>query len=169
MNKKLRFHIVRIIMTSMFLISTIFLIDDANANTINAMLYNDSSRKDITLIELSDGIRLENVYPTKDEVGASYEGYSFKIINNTNEKKSYQIKFINTLDPKYEALDTKFIRYQIIKNKEIYIDAKTIPSDGILFSDEVLEENVYELKLWISNDATIEAMGKYFSSKIALI
>lgn len=85
------------------------------------------------------------------------------------KKKSYQIKFINTLDPKYEALDTKFIRYQIIKNKEIYIDAKTIPSDGILFSDEVLEENVYELKLWISNDATIEAMGKYFSSKIALI
>lgn len=169
MNKKLRFHIIRIIMTLMFLTSTIFLIDDASANTINALLYNDSARKDITLIELSDGIRLKDVYPTKDEIGANYEGYTFKVINNTNEKQTYKISLVNTLDEKYEALDKKFIRYQIIKNGEILISADTIANDGILFIDEVLDENIYELKLWISIDATIEAMGKYFSSKIALI
>ena len=169
MDKKLRFHLTRIIMTTTFLMFTVFLWQDANFISSNALAYQDQANKYLHLVELSDGIKLENAYPVSDNVGMKANGYIFKVVNNTNTLKKYQINFVNTLDESYEALDNKFIRYQIVKNGEIIINAATVPDDGVLLTDEITRENIYELKLWIAEDATNEAMGKYFSSKIALL
>ena len=102
-------------------------------------------------------------------MGKENEGYVFKIVNNGETSKEFKIEFINTVEDEEKKLDAKFIRYQIIKNNEVFIDAENIPTDGILFTDSVEDENTYELKLWIDYDATHEILGKYFSSKIAVI
>ena len=168
LNKEIRFHATRIIMTVPFLLLPVYLMQDISASTIDATNY-QSKNEALTLVELSDGINLKNAYPVKDEEGTLNEGYIFKVVNNDEKPKEFKIEFLNTVKDETKKLDSKFIRYQIIKNNEILIEAKNIPNDGIILQDIVDNENTYELKLWIDYDATFEILGKYFSSKIAVI
>ena len=168
LNREIRFHVTRIILTLLFLLLTVYLIQDTNAVGIDATNYR-SKNTALSLVELSDGIKLVDAYPVSDEIGSKNDGYVFKIVNNGEQSKEFKIEFINTVKDEARRLDSKFIRYQIIKNNEVLINAENIPSDGILFTDIVDDENTYELKLWIDYDATKEILGKYFSSKIAVI
>lgn len=168
MNKEILFHFKRIIITLLFLFVSTFLWADKSIVATNALAYRDMLEKSNNLMELSDGIKLEEAFPVSDEIGMKNDSYKFMIINDKNIKQNYKVYFVSTLPDNYEKLDNKFIRYQIIKDGNIFIDSKTIPADGFLFEDEVLDKNIYELKLWISNDATNEAMDKYFSAKISI-
>lgn len=165
MNKELRFHVARIILVIIYLLVASLLWKDANLSTVKALSYKNK----LYLEELSKGIKLTDAYPMSDEEGAKSSGYIFRVINNTHENKSYKIVFENSLDDSYDILDNKYIRYQLIKNNEIVVESKTLPDDNVLYIDNIENENIYELKLWISYDASFDAMGKYFSSKIALI
>lgn len=166
-TKEIIQRLISITMTTLFLIFATILWKDASLNSSYAKeLY---EKNDVSFVEISDGIRLDNAYPVSDEIGKKYEGYKFKVINNSDIDSVYEVSFVNTLPEGYEQLPVELVKYQIIKNGEVFIDVNNLTNNEILFTDEVKEENIYELKLWIDNEATSEIMGKYFSRKIVLI
>ena len=75
---------------------------------------------EIYIEELSNPITLSNVYPTKDEDGIKEQGYTFKVINNTN-KEEVIFYLQNTLKEQENSLNFKYIRYQVTKNNKIDI------------------------------------------------
>lgn len=166
MKSEFLYRISRITITILFLIFSTYLWKDANIDMVNAREF-ENNLKNISLVELSDGINMNNAYPTSDEIGSSNDGYKFKIINNGSNNESFIIKAENNLSE--ESISFNNIRYQIIKNGEVYIEAETLNDNGILFEDIVSEENTYELKFWISKDAGFEILDKVFSVKIALL
>ena len=75
----------------------------------------------------------------------------------------------NAIPNEAQRLDNTFLKYQVIKNGDLIVVPTIVPEDGVLFTDVLEEDSTYEIKLWLSSSATNDAMGKYFSSKIALL
>ncbi len=167
MNKEVKFRLKRIISVSIFLIvATILWMDTNKVNGESLALYNDMNQ--LNFVELSNGVNLQNAYPVKDEQGLLNDSYNFAIVNNNNMNESYTIYFDNQLDDTVKQLPYSCIRYQVVKNNEIFISATTLNSDGVLFTDNVVTENDYELKFWINNSCGNEVMGSSFNAKVAL-
>ena len=75
----------------------------------------------------------------------------------------------NAIPNETQRLDNTFLKYQVIKNGDLIVVPTIVPEDGVLFTDVLEEDSTYEIKLWLSSSANNDAMGKYFSSKIALL
>ncbi len=164
MKKEIIFRITRITITIIFLIiSTIFKQDISNVYASNINFLNDY--KKIKIKELSKGINLQNAYPLSDNIGMSNDGYKFKIEGPKDQR--FTIYLNNEYKNIEERIPNKSIRYIILKDNEILINPITLNSEGILFTDTI-NQSTYELKMWISEDATNEVFGKYFLGKIAL-
>lgn len=164
MKKEIIFRITRITITILFLIiSTIFKQDISNVYASNINFLND--HKKIKIKELSKGINLQNAYPLSDNIGMSNDGYKFKIEGPKDQR--FTIYLNNEYKNIEERIPNKSIRYIILKDNEILINPTTLNSEGILFTDTI-NQSTYELKMWISEDATNEVFGKYFLGKIAL-
>lgn len=167
MEKELRFRITRIIFVLTYLILASMLWKNAYDNNVNAkdFLNNLSSTH---FVELSDGINLTNAYPVSDEIGSTNESYKFKIINDDLSNKPITIIALNNLDNDYISFSN--IRYQVIKNNEIFIESNTLNNEGIMFNDIVNNENIYEIKFWIDSNANIyDILDKSFSVKISIL
>lgn len=164
MKKEIIFRITRITITIIFLIiSTIFKQDISNVYASNINFLNNY--KKIKIKELSKGINLQNAYPLSDNIGMSNDGYKFKIEGPKDQR--FTIYLNNEYKNIEERIPNKSIRYIILKDNEILINPTTLNSEGILFTDTI-NQSTYELKMWISEDATNEVFGKYFLGKIAL-
>ena len=164
MKKEIIFRITRITITILFLIiSTIFKQDISNVYASNINFLNDY--KKIKIKELSKGINLQNAYPLSDNIGMLNDGYKFKIEGQKDQR--FTIYLNNEYKNIEERIPNKSIRYIILKDNEILINPTTLNSEGILFTDTI-DQSTYELKMWISEDATNEVFGKYFLGKIAL-
>lgn len=164
MKKEIIFRITRITITILFLIiSTIFKQDISNVYASNINFLNNY--KKIKIKELSKGINLQNAYPLSDNIGMSNDGYKFKIEGPKDQR--FTIYLNNEYKNIEERIPNKSIRYIILKDNEILINPTTLNSEGILFTDTI-NQSTYELKMWISEDATNEVFGKYFLGKIAL-
>ncbi len=167
MKKELKFRITRIIIVSIFFICTTILWKNAYINNINAKnyLYDISSTH---FIELSDGINLNNAYPVSDEIGSMGDSYKFKIVNDNTYNKNITIVALSNLENDYISFNN--IRYQVLKNNEIFIESNTLNNDGIMFNDTVSNENIYEVKFWIdSNTSIYDILDKSFSVKITVL
>ena len=116
----------------------------------------------------SNPITLSNVYPTKDEDGIKEQGYTFKVINNTN-KEEVIFYLQNTLKEQENSLNYKYIRYQVTKNNKIIVKPTNIKENGILFTDDNTNESTYEIKMWIDYNSDNNVYGKNFSTKLALL
>lgn len=164
MKKEIIFRITRITITILFLIiSTIFKQDISNVYASNINFLNDY--KKIKIKELSKGINLQNAYPLSDNIGMLNDGYKFKIEGQKDQR--FTIYLNNEYKNIEERIPNKSIRYIILKDNEILINPTTLNSEGILFTDTI-DQSTYELKMWISEDATNDVFGKYFLGKIAL-
>lgn len=164
MKKEIIFRITRITITILFLIiSTIFKQDISNVYASNINFLNDY--KKIKIKELSKGINLQEAYPLSDNIGMLNDGYKFKIEGQKDQR--FTIYLNNEYKNIEERIPNKSIRYIILKDNEILINPTTLNSEGILFTDTI-DQSTYELKMWISEDATNEVFGKYFLGKIAL-
>lgn len=164
MKKEITFRIIRITITILFLIiSTIFKQTISNVYASNINFLNDY--KKIKIKELSKGINLQDAYPLSDNIGILNDGYKFKI--EGPQDKKITIYFNNEYKDISERIPNKSIRYAILKDDQIFINPTTLNSEGILFTDTI-NKSTYELKIWISEDASNEVFGKYFLGKIAL-
>lgn len=164
MKKEIIFRITRITITILFLIiSTIFKQDISNVYASNINFLNDY--KKIKIKELSKGINLQEAYPLSDNIGMLNDGYKFKIEGQKDQR--FTIYLNNEYKNIEERIPNKSIRYIILKDNEILINPTTLNSEGILFTDTI-DQSTYELKMWISEDATNDVFGKYFLGKIAL-
>lgn len=167
MEKELRFRIIRIIFVLTYLVFASILWKNAYDNNVNAKGYLDSVSS-THFVELSDGINLTNAYPVSDEIGSTNESYKFKIVNDDSSTKPITIIALNNLDNDYISFDN--IRYQVIKNNEIFIESNTLNNEGIMFNDIVNDENTYEIKFWIDNNANMyDILDKSFSVKISVL
>ena len=169
MKKEFLYRISRISILILFILLTYILrldLDKAYASSID---FFNSYKNEVELIELSDGINLENAYPVKDEIGLNYDGYTFKVVNNTGYDRLIRVYFNNTYDIIEDRLNYSNLRYIIYKNGEIFKDCSTLDSKGFLFEDSILEDVVYEVKFWISYDSGFEILDKKFVGKITLI
>lgn len=167
MKNELKFRITRIIFILIFLVFSSILWKDTYNDNISAKNYLDSL-SNTNFVELSNGINMTSAYPVNDNIGSRGESYKFKIINNGNDKEDITIVVLNSLDNDYISYDN--IRYQVIKNNEVFIESKTLNNNGIMFYDSVNSENIYEVKFWIKEDASIyEIIDKSFRVKIALL
>ncbi len=166
MEKELKKRITRIIIVLLFLIFSSVIWKDANNNMVNAKKYLEN--KKTSFIELSNGINIDNAYPVNDEIGSQGDSYKFKIINNDNKNKTITIGVINNLNDNFISYNN--IRYQVIKNNEIFIKSQDLNNNGILFNDEITKENTYEIRFWINQNTPFdEILDKSFSIKIALL
>ena len=166
MEKELKKRITRIIIVLLFLIFSSVIWKDANNNMVNAKKYLEN--KKTSFIELSNGINIDNAYPVNDEIGSQGDSYKFKIINNDNKNKTITIGVINNLNNNFISYNN--IRYQVIKNNEIFIKSQDLNNNGILFNDEITKENTYEIRFWINQNTPFdEILDKSFSIKIALL
>lgn len=167
MKKELRFRIIRIIFVLSYLIFATIVWKNAYINNINVKNYLNNLNN-TSLIELSNGININNAYPTSDEIGSTNESYKFKIINNNSNTKPITIVAINNLENDYISFNN--IRYQVIKNNEIFIESKTLNDEGIMFNDIVNNEDTYEIKFWIDSKTSIyDILDKSFSVKISVL
>lgn len=137
-------------------------------NTYAVFTYLNKSNKNIiksgTLnLEVSDQgiVSIINSYPMSDLEGLSLEGYKFKITNTG----SLPTRYIVTLEKTTGELATSNLRYSI-NNGEVY----NLDNSGILKIDQELlrveSSNNYNLKLWISEDASNDILGQEFRAKL---
>lgn len=134
--------------------------------TLDSTYAIENSLQKVAIEELSSGILLNDAYPTKDKYGKEQDGYKIKL--KTNIEVEITLAFENTLPKDLPRLENNNLRYIILKNNEVYQECKELNNDGFLFKDKIEEDTVYEIRMWIKEDATIEAMGKYFSGKIVV-
>ena len=164
MDNKISKYIIQMLSTIIILITSTFIWIQNQDKKIDFITLDN----EIYIEELSNPITLSNVYPTKDEDGIKEQGYTFKVINNTN-KEEVIFYLQNTLKEQENSLNYKYIRYQVTKNNKIIVKPTNIKENGILFTDDNTNESTYEIKMWIDYNSDNNVYGKNFSTKLALL
>ena len=168
MQRNVIYHIVRMIVVTIFLIGSTIMwyYKYQEDETLKNIVFN----QDITFVEKSDGIKLTNAYPLRDDEIDELKGYQFELKKKKKGNIAVTIGLVkNAIPNEAQRLDNTFLKYQVIKNGDLIVVPTIVPEDGVLFTDVLEEDSTYEIKLWLSSSATNDAMGKYFSSKIALL
>ena len=168
MQRNVIYHIVRMIIVTIFLIGSTIMwyYKYQEDETLKYIVFN----QDITFVEKSDGIKLTNAYPLSDDEIDELKGYQFELKKKKKGNIAVTIGLVkNAIPNETQRLDNTFLKYQVIKNGDLIVVPTIVPEDGVLFTDVLEEDSTYEIKLWLSSSATNDAMGKYFSSKIALL
>lgn len=134
---------------------------------------------ELDLLNESEGITLEKVYPTSDEEGQKNEGYTFTIKNVCNTNAYYQVNLEELL--KEKKLSNEYIKVSLNesngKNLNTYEEVRTTienteTSHKLTSGSLKPEESVtYNLKLWLDENtpATSEVMNASFESKISIV
>ena len=168
MQRNVIYHIVRMIVVTIFLIGSTIMwyYKYQEDETLKNIVFN----QDITFVEKSDGIKLTNAYPLSDDEIDELKGYQFELKKKKKGNIAVTIGLVkNAIPNEAQRLDNTFLKYQVIKNGDLIVVPTIVPEDGVLFTDVLEEDSTYEIKLWLSSSATNDAMVKYFSSKIALL
>ncbi len=144
------------------------------------------SENEVTLtsgnLELSfeDGgeiISLDNALPVSDAKGLSINPYTFTIKNTGTIPSNYTV-YLEDVLINGSRMDDKFVKYSLVKmgdnDRVSLMNAlpKVSGDDGnssrvaLVGNLNVNESVTYNLKVWISEDATNEAMGTEFKARI---
>ena len=121
----------------------------------------------------TEGINIEGAVPTSDKKGLTQTGYNFKLVNNGKTTVNYTIYLDDLgLEEKEKRMPDEMIRYNLIKNgeegevislNELGTNPKRIVDKGVI---EKNTTNTYNMKVWMSEEATNEIMGTVFSSQL---
>ena len=114
-------------------------------------------------------INIDNAVPISDEEGTAQEGFTFKLKNSGNIGANYTIYLDNgELGSGEERISDSYVKYSLIKNDSIdYPEPLTyLGTSSVRKLDMGLikagETNEYTLKVWIDEEAGIEASNKVF-------
>lgn len=170
-KRKLLFSIIGL---SLFLVlTTVFIYFPKQEMLLSSISFIQNQNR-FYIEDLSDGIMLRNAYPVTDEVGLSSDAYTFKIVNNSNSKITYQIKFNNNekeaLAQGKEVLANKYLRYSLNIGNDTVVEATNLLDDGILYTATIdaKSETVFNFRMWLDWNADNEAMDKVFIGQIEL-
>jgi len=167
MDKEVKLRLFRIFIFLIVIVITIVIAFNKDMTAVSTMGF-DTGNEVVRLVPLSKGINLDNAAPVSDELGSKNPGYKFKIINDSDSNKEFVIGFNNSLSNEDEMIPYRYFRYQILKNNKIFIKYNTLSDDGFLFKDNIVNDTVYEIKLWIDYMADNSIMGKHFSGEIVI-
>lgn len=115
-----------------------------------------------------DAISLENAYPIPDSEGLQTTPYQFKVTNKGTVAAVYQLTLS---EHSITSLDRNFLKYTLKKN-DGEESAPIVLSNLTLIENQTLEpgqSDTYELKVWLKEDATNDAMGKRWVSKVQVV
>jgi len=173
MNKKeVRRHILSIILVSTFLIfMTTFVYIPKQEKILASFAFLQAGRN-FYVEELSSGILLKDATPVSDKKGLENDPYTFKIVNNSFNDVTYQIKFNNneekiTAQGK-QVLPNRYLRYNLEQDNNIIIKAETLTEDGILYEATIKanSETTFDFRMWLDYNSDNGAMNKTFIGKI---
>lgn len=183
-NKKLFKHQVLITAISVFAI-VISMVGGSYAifsHTSKADEYNvlKVGNLEISYVDKGDGygdiLSLNGAYPTSDTEGASSTPYRFSVQNTGTIAADFKIKIlydeaiIEEDGCSNNLLPQKYIKYkfdsediQLLGNKEsteytIYEAKNLLPGSS----------EIHEIRLWITEDASNEVLGKHFHGKVVV-
>ena len=117
----------------------------------------------------------EEAVPVLDKIATTKVPYHFALKNTGNVDVSYKIKIsddqaaITTCSCLNNQLDKKDIKYRLEKDGILVKTGLLSELENlILDSGSIKQTNIYnyQLWLWISQDATVEAMGKHYHGKL---
>lgn len=161
---KITYYIMEMFFTIVLLITSSFIWISNQDKKVDFITIDN----EMYIEELSNPITLSNAYPVKDEVGLMEDGYAFQVINNTsNDEVVFYLE--STLSDVSNALDYKYIRYQVTKDDKIIVKPSNIKENGILFTDNNTRNSTYEIKMWIDYNSDYNVYGKIFSTKLVLL
>ena len=119
-------------------------IDEATASYIS---FNNSNSTDM--------IKITNLTKMKDSIGKSIintHSQTFEVFGKKDEEYNIELYSIGN------KIDNKYIKYIIIKNKNILeignLEEKEENNNGdiILYQDTIKDNNTYEIKMWIDKE-----------------
>ena len=161
---KITYYIMEMFLTIVLLITSSFIWISNQDKKVDFITVDNK----MYIEELSNPITLSNAYPVKDEVGLMEDGYAFQVVNNTsNDEVVFYLE--STLSDASNALDYKYIRYQVTKDDKIIVKPSNIKENGILFTDNNTRNSTYEIKMWIDYNSDYNVYGKIFSTKLVLL
>ena len=130
----------------------------------------------LTFEEQND-ISLQSAIPIREEQAIDLVPYTFKVKNVCKQAASYTI---NIEEFNTTTINDNFVRYKLNEEESNILgnssNNETIINDNVLKSKIIKtatimhnEEVTYNLRLWIDENATIEAADKYFDSKVTIV
>ena len=138
---------------------------------------------DITFSNETGDINLENMWPTSDSEGAALEPYSIKITNNCTTPVNYIVALESIEDDEEELsyLNYNYVKIKLDTDGPVrYGSLETITSDAntsytIRDTKQLTtntlaggEEYTHYLRIWLSDDAPMSEMNKFFLSKLKI-
>ena len=176
-NKKILKEIK--IQTNIAIVSIIVIILTVIGSSYAAFVWSDKSIQNQSLasgnyvIEIDDSssstISLESAYPMTVDEGITTTPYTFKIKNNGNTDIEFSLKLIKD-SSKTNTLNTANIGLNLSVGNTISSALLSALPDNELDAG-ILPANAsktYELRLWLREDASNDAIGKIFNGKLLL-
>ena len=124
---------------------------------------------------LGNTIKLNGAYPESDNDGQKEEPYTFKITNSGNVSANYKIKILDDTDMiesdncQNNLLDKTKIKVSINGGTPVILSDKEASSyeiaNGILTPNN---SRTYKIRIWISDQAGNEVLGKHYHGKIVV-
>lgn len=129
----------------------------------------------LKIAEDSEGIYLDNAYPVKDEVGLSYNPYSFTLTNDGSIPSNYTIY----LDDEKIAdgsvrMKEEYVKYSLVKNgvreNAKFLTTTNTQNGRVLDSGTLAvgQTNEYDLRIWIADTTSNDVMTTTFSGRIRI-
>ncbi len=172
-KRKIGFTICMLFLTVIALASTSYAI--FKMNIVGKVNYSMSiGTLDFEIQGETNAIRLNNAYPMTDSVGATLNPYTFSLTNTGDLDSEYRIFLLEDEEQKNACVGCNFL-----KNDKLKFELK---EDGTVVSGPTLLSKVnnlltsgaiapgvtknFELRLWLTWDATIEEENKHYFAKI---
>lgn len=177
-SRELKYTIISIFVVTIIMISSAFAIFSSVQKSEHYNTLTVGTLK-VDFIDTDDGmgniINLNGAYPESDEDGLNENPYSFKITNSGSLSAGYTIKILDDEDMINEdgcqdnLLDKAKIRVSVNGNTPITLADTEVSSyvvdTGTLSS---MEDKSYSIRIWISNTAGNEVLGKHYHGKILI-
>ena len=123
---------------------------------------------------MEGGVSMDSVVPVTDDEGKSQEGYTFTLENNGSIDSNYTIYLDDlALDEGQTKMNDEFIKFSLTKEgqeetlllSQTVVDGKKVLDLGNIGAGS---KYTYNLKMWISADATNEVMGTAFKGQLRI-
>ena len=172
LNKEILKRITSIVALSLFLVFSTVFVFIPNSNELLAALSFMNRQGNFYVEEVSKALHMKETIPMHDEDALDYDGYTFKVVNNTKKDINYQIVFKNNknvlLAKGYNPLDNNKVRYNLDLNNSNTINPRNLTDEGIIYIGTIKanSEDTFNLKMWIDWEAGNEILGTVFQAKI---
>ena len=173
-NKKIFSHLMSIACIILFLVAATVYIYYPNKEQLLSSFAFLQTQEGFYIKEISSNSNLTAPYPVSDEEGMNNEAYQFKVVNNTNEEKHYQLIYKNQVDiiKKRELLplETKYLRYSINEENNKEMEPTTLSEDEVVYEAVIApnSESTFNFRIWLGENCDEGTLGKTYIGQMEL-